>query len=69
MHGISQGSDLVTQWRNAAGATNPAGPLFVGGEFAEADIAGDSNTITAGPVCNSGRCGTVCSGSSGRPCC
>lgn len=29
---------MVQQWRNCADAANPAGPLYIAGEFAEADI-------------------------------
>jgi hypothetical protein len=61
--------ELVDRWRNDADMDSPAGPLFVSGEFAESDIAGSTNILTAGVVCNSGRCGTVCSGSAGHPCC
>ena len=62
-------NDVVAQWRSNAGTGNPAGPLFISGEFAEADIACDTNIVTAGVICNSGRCGTACSGSAGHPCC
>ena len=41
---------------------HPAGPLFAGGEFAEADIVGDIVRYT-------GMCGTDCSGSHTRYCC
>ena len=53
---------LVAEWRNSADESNPAGPLFSGGEFAEADIAGDFIHMT-------GQCGTGCSGSRTRQCC
>ncbi|MEO7324387.1 MAG: DUF6229 family protein [Dokdonella sp.] len=62
-------SDLVARWRSNADAANPAGPLFISGEFAEADIACDTNFITAGVICNSGHCGTACTGSAGHQCC
>jgi hypothetical protein len=52
---------LVAQWRNSE-IDNPAGPLFIAGEYAEADISGESWTITA-------QCGTACSGSVTRYCC
>ena len=61
--------ELIARWRSDANAASPAGPLFVTGPFAEADIAGDTNTVTAGVLCESGRCGTICSGSAGHPCC
>lgn len=53
---------MVAQWRDHAEGDNPAGPLFIGGEYAEADIMGDTGTI-------SGKCGTACSGSRTRMCC
>ena len=52
---------LVAQWRNTE-IENPAGPLFISGEFAEADIIGESFFITE-------QCGTQCSGSVTRQCC
>jgi hypothetical protein len=52
---------LVAQWRNSE-IDNPAGPLFISGEFAEADIAADCG----GPT---NLCGTACSGSVTRQCC
>lgn len=56
------GQDLVGQWRNEAGDNNPAGNLFVSGEFAEADIVCET---TGG----SGRCGTACTWSRTLQCC
>ncbi|MBB5205239.1 hypothetical protein HNQ51_002558 [Inhella inkyongensis] len=52
----------AAEWRSQADASNPAGPLFIGGEYAEADIIGDTTSI-------SGKCGTACSGSRTRMCC
>lgn len=52
---------LVAQWRNSE-VNNPAGPMFISGEFAEADIVGEGFTFTA-------QCGTACSGSVTRFCC
>ena len=66
MHNASR---TISSWRNDASSNSPAGPLFISGPFAEADIASEVNTITAGALCNSGRCGTACSGSAGHPCC
>lgn len=66
---LNASQEQINQWRNEAGVNNPAGPLYVSGEFAESDIASKSNTITLNINCNSGRCGTVCSGSFGHPCC
>lgn len=50
--------DQVAAWRSEAGEHNPAGPLFIGGEFAEADISGD---IAAATFLTSGctGCGTI----------
>jgi hypothetical protein len=53
---------LIAQWRQSADDQHPAGPLFAGGEFAEADIVGDIVRYT-------GMCGTDCSGSHTRYCC
>ncbi len=62
MKNAFQGADLVAQWRSGAEMDNPAGPLFIGGEFAEADIVCETGT-------GSGQCGTACSGSFTRYCC
>jgi hypothetical protein len=62
MISINQAAELVSQWRTQADAFNPAGPLFVGGEFAEADIVCETSGI-------SGKCGTACSGSRTLMCC
>ncbi|NZA28241.1 hypothetical protein H0E84_17845 [Luteimonas sp. SJ-92] len=62
MKNASQSAELVAQWRSNAQAGNPAGPLFVSGEFAEADIVCETGT-------GSGQCGTACSGSLTRMCC
>jgi Family of unknown function (DUF6229) len=60
---LVRAEELVAAWRvGDADVDNPAGPLFSGGEHAEADI-----TMT-GPG-QSGRCGTACSGSSKYQCC
>jgi hypothetical protein len=61
--------EMADQWRSNANADSPAGPLFVSGKFAEADITGHAQIITNVLVCDSGRCGTACSGSAGRACC
>ncbi|GLQ89995.1 DUF6229 family protein [Dyella flagellata] len=66
---LTASQEQIQQWRNQADENSPAGPLYVSGEFAESDIASKSNIITATLICNSGRCGTVCSGSAGHPCC
>jgi hypothetical protein len=54
--------EVVAAWRRRASEDNPAGPLFTGGDFTEAEIV----LATVG---GSGRCGTACSGSSTRFCC
>lgn len=66
---LNASQELVNQWRNLAGANNPAGPLYVSGEFAESDIISKSNTVSVDTVCGSGKCGTVCTGCNGHPCC
>lgn len=54
--------DTSARWRNQADLDNPAGPLFIGGRNAEADIVCETGTV-------SGRCGTACTGSGTRQCC
>jgi len=63
MNNSNQGADLVAQWRNGAGLNNPAGALFIGGEFAESDIMSSIRPTTLHG------CGTACTGSTHRPCC
>ncbi len=63
---LNASQDLIAQWRSNADASNPAGPLYAGGDLAEADIVGETNAITLGPACGSGLVPTACSG---RPCC
>ena len=57
--------ELVARWRNGGEQDNPAGPLFVAGEFAEADITWECG---GGGHCG-GTCGTACSGSGICFCC
>jgi hypothetical protein len=60
---LMRAEEIVAAWRSGgAEVENPAGALFSAGEHTEADI-----TMT-GPG-QSGRCGTVCSGSSIYQCC
>jgi uncharacterized protein DUF6229 len=54
--------ETSARWRVEADLANPAGPLFVGGEHAAADIVCETGT-------GSGMCGTVCTGSVKRYCC
>jgi hypothetical protein len=55
--------ELVARWRNSGEQDNPAGPLFVAGEFAEADI---TNGCCTGQLTE---CGTNCTGSGLCRCC
>lgn len=63
MNNVNQGAELVDQWRNGAGSDNPAGALFISGEFAEADIVAEIGIVTRNG------CGTACTGSRTRLCC
>ena len=54
--------DISARWRNHADQDNPAGPLFTSGNNTQADIVCETGTI-------SGRCGTVCTGSTINACC
>lgn len=55
-------NEIVAQWRNGADYGHPSGPLFMSGEFAEADIVCETSS-------GSGKCGTACTWSYGRECC
>jgi hypothetical protein len=57
--------ELVARWRNGGDQNNPAGPLFVAGEFAEADI---TQSCGGGGICHN-TCGTDCTGSGICYCC
>ena len=57
------------RWRDGACSDNPAGPLFAGGEFAQADIVSASDMLTVTPMCQTIACGTNCSGSARYLCC
>lgn len=59
---LVRAEELVAGWRSGEFDDNPAGPVFIGGRHAEADI---TMTGTGG----SGRCGTVCTGSMTNDCC
>jgi hypothetical protein len=61
MNEVSDGAEMVAQWRNNENPDNPAGPLFSAGEFAEADIVNATAEYWT--------CGTACSGSFTRFCC
>lgn len=58
----NKNAELVAKWRSDASVENPAGPLFISGAFAEADIVCETGT-------GSGMCGTGCTGSLTRHCC
>ena len=71
---------IVDAWRTGSqpvgGWDSPAGPLFSGGDYAEADITFDSIFAATGctgascpPPPDSGHCGTACTFSAGRQCC
>lgn len=60
--GNTQNAGLVASWRNGTAMESPAGPLFIGGAYAEADIVCETST-------GSGYCGTGCTGSLTRLCC
>ncbi|MDH5822863.1 DUF6229 family protein [Luteimonas sp. RD2P54] len=66
MNGAMHEPGVVAQWRNDADAGNPAGPLFISGEYAEADIVSEKQRATFFTLCG---CGTACTGSQTRQCC
>lgn len=49
---------IAAQWRESAEGDNPAGPLYAGGEFAEADMVGEAELRT-GDLCGT-HTGTGC---------
>jgi hypothetical protein len=52
MSDVSEGAALVAQWRTDAESDNPAGPLFIGGEYVESDIIGEvAPAITGCSLC------------------
>ncbi|MBB5869061.1 hypothetical protein F4553_002440 [Allocatelliglobosispora scoriae] len=57
-----QAASEVAQWRSAAGKANPAGPLFSGGQYTEAELRMKTGRPT-------NRCGTACTWSATRYCC
>lgn len=52
----------VASWRTGAVADNPAGPLYSGGRYAQADLTQRTGSGTI-------RCGTACTWSQTRYCC
>jgi len=59
---IRLGEEMAAQWRTAADAGNPAGPLYTAGVFAEADIIAMELTLTAQGC-------SACTGSHTIDCC
>ncbi len=53
---------IAAQWRESAEGENPAGPLYMGGEFAEADMVGGklANALTLHSTCCGTHSGTYC---------
>jgi hypothetical protein len=48
--------DRAASWREFAGADNPAGALFAGGKYAEADIVGGDSAVTIFNCTNCAEC-------------
>jgi len=59
---LDRTDQIVAQWLTSAEADSPAGPLFTGGKYAEADIIGAVIRETRG-TCSS------CTASRGGSCC
>jgi hypothetical protein len=59
---LDNAEKIVLDWLSAADDLSPAGPLFTGGKFAEADIVGATIRETRG-TCSS------CTASRGSYCC
>ena len=59
---IARAQQLVAAWRSGAGPDNPAGPLFTGGQYAQADLTQRTGIGTK-------RCGTACTYSRTLYCC
>lgn len=55
---MNDANRMIAAWRTGAGDDNPAGPLFVSGEFAEADIACEAEAATMRTSVCTG-CGTI----------
>lgn len=58
--------DTSHRWRHEASSDSPAGPLFAGGQYVEAEIVSEASEAT---LHCSGQCGTACSGSGMYNCC
>jgi Family of unknown function (DUF6229) len=59
---MTRKEENVTRWRTQPGLDNPAGPLFVSGDHAPADIVGHDDAPTL-------RCGSICTGTVPFSCC
>ena len=59
---LDRTDQIVAEWLSSAEADSPAGPLFTGGKYAEADIIGAAIRETRG-TCSS------CTASRGGQCC
>ena len=59
---LDRADQIVYEWLSSADADSPAGPLFTGGKYAEADIVGAVVILTRG-TCSS------CTASRGGECC
>lgn len=60
--GMSANELIVAGWREGTADDSPAGPLFVGGEYAESEIESSTSRLTQ-TLC------TACTSESGRYCC
>jgi hypothetical protein len=56
---------IAEGWRSGAASDSPAGPLYIAGKFAEADIAAPGRAFTF--VSCLAR--TACTAQNGHPCC
>ena len=58
----SSNNNLVAGWRTNGSAGSPAGPLFISGAFAEADIVGERSVLTLNgcSACTASRTSQCC---------
>jgi len=54
MNDSTEGTALVRQWRENPDIDNPAGPLFIGGQFAQSDIVSATQAMTTTYPCTLG---------------
>ena len=59
---LRRAQETVNGWRTEGMDDSPAGPLYSGGRYAQADLAQRTGSGTQ-------RCGTACSGSRTYYCC